>query len=369
MTNYKFVFPLSLCVYVHYFVLSAIPPPLPVLQQSSSSQSKLQLNQQSLSQSKLQLVNQQSSSQSQSLLNYQPSSPISLSQFQSQLINEQSSSSQPQSLYQPSSSSSPLIVTLSSSPCKSIEFWIKDLQLYPSDKKILLSKNEWLNDSIINASQTVLKQLTAGQMKGYQNTQLGKKLQFIPLDENDKFVQILHVQASHWITVSNIYCKKNEVVIYDSLFMGLSLRTKLQICSIVKMFDLSSIKFLISNMQQQNDSSSCGLFAIAAATELTHGLDPTFCCWHIPAMRDHLFNCLELNQMLTFPKIDHNSKKIKRYIRIVEEEIYCKCHEVNDVKKGMVKCRCCSSWYHLQCVGLDEDACIPKIWNCERCFC
>ncbi len=203
------------------------------------------------------------------------------------------------------------------------------------------------------------------KIKGFQNTQFGKKLNFIPFEQDDKFVQILHVQSCHWMTISNMNCQKNEVIVYDSHFNGLTFKTKLQICRLMNKYNLESIRFLISNIQRQTDSSMCGLFAIAVATELAHGFDPISCCWHSDVMRSHLCECLEKKNLVPFPK---NGKKVmkrnKRYIRVVDENLYCKCREVNDVKRGMIRCFKCSSWYHLDCIGLDN---IPKIWQCEKC--
>ena len=39
-------------------------------------------------------------------------------------------------------------------------------------------------------------------------------------EQNEKFVQILHKDSFHWITVSNISCEKNEINYYDSLIHG-----------------------------------------------------------------------------------------------------------------------------------------------------
>ena len=37
---------------------------------------------------------------------------------------------------------------------------------------------------------------------------------------------------------------------------------------------MNEITFKMANMQQQNDSCLCGLFAIAVATDLSFGFDP-----------------------------------------------------------------------------------------------
>lgn len=232
------------------------------------------------------------------------------------------------------------------SPCKKSDFWIdlEELNLYPSDHHIVLSSVQWLNDNIINAAQTLLHPITSS-VAGFQNTQLGKNLKFKPVTQN--FIQILHINSSHWITISTIGCQKGEVIVYDSRYSSLTLKTKLQIACIMKGFNLMTLKFLIANSHQQNDSCSCGLFAIAAATELSHGSDPCLCHWHVPSMRQHLLACLENGSMVPFPRDDQRAReKQDRYLAIIEEPVYCVCQQVNDTNRAMVCCVSCGLWYH-----------------------
>ena len=78
----------------------------------------------------------------------------------------------------------------SSSPC-----------LFHSDFKILFS-NEWLNDCIINSVQRLLKQQFP--MCGLQITLCGQNLSFDVVPLNEKYIQILHINGNHWVTVSNM---------------------------------------------------------------------------------------------------------------------------------------------------------------------
>ena len=254
-------------------------------------------------------------------------------------------------------------IVISSSPSKSTEFWIEELKLFPSDKHTLLSPTEWLNDALINAAQELLKK--SSNFKGFQNTQLGRRCQFVSIDKGNKFIQVLHVASTHWITISNIGCQEHEVVIYDSRFHSLSLKAKLQICSLVKSFKLKHIVFKIAKIQQQPNSCSCGLYALAVATELANGFDPCDCQWHSSAMRLHLYQCFEQQCLSPFPKEDRKIRGSK-IIRCIKEQIFCKCYQVNDTKRAMVKCCSCGMWFHLDCVGLQED--IPKDWMCEECY-
>ena len=135
-------------------------------------------------------------------------------------------------------SQEPIIISSSPSKASTSEYWIKELHLYPSDEYILLSPVQWLNDSIINAAQMLLHK--ACDKSGFQNTQLGKRLMFEPIQHGASFIQILHVDSTHWITVTNVACNNTgEVIIYDSRFNGLSMKTKLQVSCLLKISTLA----------------------------------------------------------------------------------------------------------------------------------
>ena len=72
-----------------------------------------------------------------------------------------------------------------------IDWWIKELSLYDTDKAILESEDEDLTDSIINASQALLK-AQFPSYDGFQSTLLGESLKFRPLSRAYNSVQILN---------------------------------------------------------------------------------------------------------------------------------------------------------------------------------
>ena len=182
------------------------------------------------------------------------------------------------------------------------------------------------------------------------------------------FIQILNVERSHWIVVSNVGCKKAVVNIYDSAYNFLSLNTKKQICSLWQPSS-DQVEFQLVNVQRQPNSSDCGLFAIANATELAHGRDPLLCMWDACQMREHLFNCLEIRKIEQFPLICPRRIPVGKHIKkTLVENIYCICRMPNDPTKAMILCDKCSKWYHKGCegVGLHMDM-KDKIWHCTTC--
>lgn len=93
--------------------------------------------------------------------------------------------------------------------------WIAELSLYESDKKILLDSVGWLHDTLINASQKLLKQQFPS-ICSLQNVDLGQIMAFKILSKNGGFLQILHSLSNHWLTVSGTG-SKSPIKVYDSL--------------------------------------------------------------------------------------------------------------------------------------------------------
>ena len=190
-----------------------------------------------------------------------------------------------------SSSPSDNVVVLSESPVKisDDDIWISSLSLYIQDCTILQTSGSWLNDNLIYAAQMLLN--NKSKIEGFQSTQFGKKLAFSTIPPYTKYIQILHVDGNHWNVVSNIRSDggvfTNSVCIYDSLYMHVALDTKEQICSFVRPKNYK-FTFDIANTQHQTNSSDCGLFAIAFATELVHSQSPVLCEFNASMMWNHL---------------------------------------------------------------------------------
>ena len=233
-------------------------------------------------------------------------------------------------------------VTVSDSPVKPDQnVWLEKLDLLIMDKDILQS-NKWPNDNIVRAAQLLLSKQSKGKITGWQHTQCAKT-GFRALPRKSTFIQILHVSSCHWILVSNVNPKDgsgffNSVGIYDSnRMMYVEKALKNEICSFVKptcdvyMFD-------IMNIQTQTNTSDCGLFSIACATELVEGHDPVVCHWDQAKMRPHLMKCLVEGKMLRFPCSKQRRIGLGQRVRNSEkEQLYCMCRLPNDKVRAMIE--------------------------------
>ncbi len=72
-----------------------------------------------------------------------------------------------------------------------------------------------------------------------------------------------------WMTISSVGCDPATVNVYDSMNLQLTDELKRIIQTSSKSITINYVK-----MQYQSGSSDCGLFAIAYACAIRHGLDP-----------------------------------------------------------------------------------------------
>ena len=228
------------------------------------------------------------------------------------------------------------------SRCDWTAYWTAYRTAYwtPLFQQILSSGSAWLNGSIINAAQNLLKKQAASSFVGFQNVALGMKLQFKVVEKDHPFLQIILANCNHWLATTNAGCTEGKVKIFDSAFYGdLKLDTKNQICSFLQPQG-KRVNFLVLDMQTQRDSGACGLYAIAVAVELVTGArDPTTCEWKEASMREHLAKCLQQEYLTPFPQMEESRVCPGFRIRkVVEEDICCKCRMPAATCKVMNKC-------------------------------
>ncbi|XP_056120630.1 uncharacterized protein LOC130097713 [Rhinichthys klamathensis goyatoka] len=78
------------------------------------------------------------------------------------------------------------------------------------------------------------------------------------------FVQILHTGGNHWVTASNLFCRDNQVCIYDSLSTMLNNKDKQILSWLLRPME-DQFTIILPAVQHQSNSSNCGLFAFAFA--------------------------------------------------------------------------------------------------------
>ena len=221
---------------------------------------------------------------------------------------------------------------------------IEETPLFIEDRDTL-ANGAWLNDGLINAAQTLMK-IQHPHMAGLQNTLLQQVGCFDVLGEK-QFVQVLHVNKNHWITISNVGCKAASIRVFDSLNLSLSPTEIKVIAEILYTFNkLMVIEY--ADMPFQCGSDDCGLFAIAYACSICNGKDPSQENF-TQKMRSHLLKGLEKTSLTPFPsrKRAHKACKWRRQ----EVALYCTCRLPRDSRQ-LVQCSTCKEWYHPECLKI-----------------
>lgn len=162
-----------------------------------------------------------------------------------------------------------------------------------------IEKGERLSDIHMEYAQMLLKHqfplLNGLKSPLYQYQELDVK-------PGKDHLQILHSRNNHWIVASTVE-DDTTVAVYDSLYDTLDEATK---NTIANLFLPSTVKVLIS--QKQSGGQDCGLFAIANATTIAYGANPSLVKLDQHVMRSHLSQCFKNKHMSLFPTISQLSK-------------------------------------------------------------
>lgn len=172
---------------------------------------------------------------------------------------------------------------------------------------------------------------------------------------------------NHWIFISTIGCKKDDIEIYDSLQTILTLQSEIVIARYFHS-ENSHIVMKFVNIAMQNGSTECGLYAIANMTALAFGQDPALLVFNQNSLRTHLGECFEAGYIQPFPAV--KKRRIKK--RIKKEKmisIYCDCRLPKDEDLPMVQCDTSKGWYHFKCTDLSViDIPEETNWHCKKCI-
>ena len=93
---------------------------------------------------------------------------------------------------------------------------------------------------------------------------------------------------------------QDEVTVYDSSYSDVPDAQAEIVASLIKPVG-NLIKIKMSNVYLQINGYDCGLCAIANATALAYGRDPSTQSYAPIMMRQHLIGCLENRRIKPFP--------------------------------------------------------------------
>ena len=161
----------------------------------------------------------------------------------------------------------------------------------------------------------------------------------------------------------------------DSLAMQVPMNrsTILQMAQIYRVPDRkSSFSIKVLPVQQQSGYRDCGLFAIAFATEICRGQDPSKSLFIQTQMRGHLFKCITKGNMMPFPQFLKEEQAtlpplmtLRPKANTRNVKVYCVCRMPDHYDRKMIECEECEQWFHYSCMGFSRKAAIPEVWKCS----
>ncbi|XP_068734644.1 uncharacterized protein [Montipora capricornis] len=172
------------------------------------------------------------------------------------------------------------------------------ITLYKESKSNILDIMGWLYDSEIHAGQSLLKR-DFPMVDGLHDPAVRGALVTPAASE---FIQIIDV-GRHWVCLSNIGVTiPGAVRVFDSLYRKPNASAIEHACRMMHHMG-DAVTLVNEKVQRQLGSSDCGLFALAFAADLCHGLDPTNQSYDQAKMRvsEHYISCLESRTITPFP--------------------------------------------------------------------
>ena len=214
--------------------------------------------------------------------------------------------------------------------------------------------SKWLDDEDINKVIKLIKNQFQN-WAGLHNCLIGHSYRSFPKTEGT-FIQILHVNGNHWITVQHAEPQSGIVHVYDSIYESASEDAKRQIAALLRTED-KRIVLKIHKTQYQKGCTDCGLFAVAFATDLAHRCNPSKRLYKQNHLRSHFITCLSEQKMTPFPSTVQKPGRPKtEYI-----EVFCTCRL--PANGSMVQCSKCNEKYHASCIGTSPT----PFWKCSAC--
>ena len=186
------------------------------------------------------------------------------------------------------------------------EPWLRNEMyiLKKEDQHLLLSKDAWLDDRIMDAAQKLIcKEIDTDE--SYQSVLNSEKKTIDPFHPvSQELVQLLHDGANHWFLS---FCSNERVQVCDSRRSSLTDSSRKSIPSLYKHYVANGREQIITFLpiQKQPDDHNCGPFAIAYAAEILDGRSPSEIVFDVNKMREHLITCLEMQRLTPFPTVSN----------------------------------------------------------------
>ena len=121
----------------------------------------------------------------------------------------------------------------------------------------------------------------------------------------------------------------------------------------------------------QTGTYACGLYAVAYATALAHGLNPVEAHFEQRKMRRHLYKCFMDGKLTPFPQSGRTCTSTDGVKCTEDVEVYCHCRMPDMKNIPMIECSNCLTWFQTVCDCVkDEYLDVDRselTWLCKNC--
>ena len=190
---------------------------------------------------------------------------------------------------------------------------VECINLTSKSQAVLINHDSWLGDDHMDAAQRLLKKQNPA-IGGLNDIVLMTYFQRgkLKIATNAGLTIQCYNIGGHWVVSSS---SKGCVTVYESLSTGLNKTLLQQLAHLYQLLCAEGQLTITVVLQQlQKGSSDCGLFCIANATALAHGINPTSVTWDQSKMRKHVAQCFLNHQLVVFPhEVSHLGKQTKVY--------------------------------------------------------
>ncbi|KAL1250775.1 hypothetical protein QQF64_018571 [Cirrhinus molitorella] len=153
-----------------------------------------------------------------------------------------------------------------------------------------------------------------------------------------------------------------DVCIYDSLSTMLDNNTEQALSWMLRPME-DQFVVMFPTVQQQTNSSNCGVLAIGFAYALCSNIRPENCQFREGRMRAELIKSFRTGKV----EFKIEEKLCETKIKQTTVSVHCVCRTAHN-KEVMVQSSLCHGWFHPTCLNIPSDAIFGEDdWHCQNC--